>query len=95
MDPTQALKLARQLIPATGLAHAQAGSAGLTPEQARTVDRQPQDNRLTQEEVYQALVENRLEAYGQATQEQIFNSRYGNFSNAAATNLGFGLQSNY
>lgn len=62
MDPIQARRLAQQLIPdGQRVAHERADSIGLNATQIRSIDGQPGDRVLTQDELYQAIVDNKVE----------------------------------
>ncbi len=61
MDPIQARQLAQQMIPNQAIAHDKADQLGITRQQMLTIDRQPSDQQLTQDELYDAILNNRVE----------------------------------
>lgn len=61
MDPTRASQLAKQWIPNAPLKHEEASKIGLTNQQARQIDSAPEDGELTRLELYEALLDDRLE----------------------------------
>lgn len=60
MDPIKARKLAERMLPET-LSHERTAALGLSQTQAKAIDANPEDGVLTQDELYQALLNNRLE----------------------------------
>lgn len=61
MDPIRARRLAENLIPNAPVKHEDAADLGITRQHIRQIDNNPADGALSQDELYQALLNNQVD----------------------------------